>query len=620
MSDSRGPRMGWAPRVQPDRANLFNPYHLTLAGMTYPAWRLCALSAVRALCLALLGHPWMALAWLAASWAGDIAIQKILALWTRQALKVEDPSVPWKMALLAVFRSALYTSAPLAAALRTGEVAEILFLAVVGGYSLIAVALSYGAFSPKVFWGFAIPPVLAFGVAAVDLLGFGPAIALLIALAATVWVLAMVSLTWGASLDVWRQTHNASVEMIRDLEAARDRAFAERVAADEAREAARKAGQAKANFLATMSHEIRTPMNGVLGMAEAMRRVETDPARLSRLQTLTDSGEYLLSILNDILDMSKIEAGRLELVFEPEDLPRFLEKVAAFWRPQAEAKGLALDLQVHETVPAFVKVDAVRLRQVLFNLVGNALKFTDTGSVTISARAGPVRQGRTRVSIAVTDTGAGISEEVLPQIFDRYSQGGVSASRRADGSGLGLAVCQQLTELMGGRLQVESVQGLGSTFHLELVLEVAKAGPRAADAEDAGGDMRPLKVLAIDDHAVNLTVLRELLGQRGHKVVCAGAAEGLKLAAAQAFDVILMDVHMPRMSGPQALKALRGAEGPNRATPVIALTADVVSRDASEYRGLGFAAMAAKPLQAPQLFAAIRRAVARPGKGRVRAA
>jgi signal transduction histidine kinase/ActR/RegA family two-component response regulator len=608
MSEAQAERLGWTPRVQPDRTHLFNTYHLTLAGMTYPAWRLCALSAVRAVCLALLGHPLLALAWLLASWAGDISGQAILRHWTRLAEASGERRVPWNLALLAAFRATLYVSAPLAAALRTGAIGEILFLAVIGGYSLLPVALSYGAFSPKVFWAFAVPPILAFGAAVINLLGLGPALALILALGATVWVLAMVSLTWRESLDVWARTHDASVDMIRDLEVARDRALAERIAADAAREEARQAGQAKANFLATMSHEIRTPMNGVLGMAEVMRRSERDPEQLSRLQTLTDSGEYLLSILNDILDMSKIEAGRLELDFETTDLPRLLRHVADFWRPQADAKGLDLQLDLHETLPRFALLDGVRLRQVLFNLIGNALKFTEAGGVTLTARAGPVRAGRCRVSISVLDTGPGIPDFLLPQIFDRYAQAG-----KTGGAGLGLAVCQQLTELMGGRIRAESTLGLGSAFHLELVLEVSEKGPRAAEDAEAGEHLRPLKILAVDDQAVNLTVLEQLLAPSGHDVVkAASAAEALKLAERQAFDVILMDVHMPRTSGMQALKALRVGPGPNRATPVIALTADVVSRGDADYRALGFAELVTKPLQAQALFGALRRTVGKP--------
>ncbi|WP_374468616.1 ATP-binding protein [Phenylobacterium sp.] len=607
----RGPdRLGWAPRVRPDREHLFNTYHLTLAGMTYPAWRLGALAAVRAGCLALLGHPLLALAWMLASWAGDVAVQAIITHWARDALKTGASRVPWGMVLLAAFRSSLYISAPLVAAVNTDGVAEILFLGAMGGYSLLPVALSYGAFSPKVFWGFAIPPLAAFALAVFDLLDPTRALALLLALGATVWVLAMVSLTWRQSLDVWRRTHDASVELIQDLELARDRALAERIAADAAREEARRAGQAKANFLATMSHEIRTPMNGVLGMAEVLRRAETDPERLSRLQTLTDSGEYLLSILNDILDMSKIEAGRLELIFEPADLPGLLRQVADFWRPQAESKGLALRLELDDSLPAFAQLDAVRLRQVLFNLLGNALKFTEQGSVTLSARAGAVRAGRCRVSIAVADTGPGIPEAVLPTIFERYAQAGREAARR-DSSGLGLAVCHQLAELMGGRIRAESPPGQGATFHLDLVLEVAAAGRPTSEARGEGEGIRPLRILAVDDHTVNLTVLEQLLTPEGHEVVKAGtAAEGLKLAEAEAFDVILMDIHLPRTSGMQALKALRAGKGASRRTPVIALTADVVSRGEADYRALGFAGLVAKPLEAPVLFAALARAAA----------
>lgn len=623
MTESRPPRFGWAPTVQPDRAHLFNPYRMTLASMTYPAWRHCLLDAVRATCLALLGHVWLALAWLVASCIMDFTSQHLLKRWAREARDADD-KVPLRMGVLAFLRASLYVSAPMAAAMMTGSIADVLFLAVIGGFSLVPVALSYGAFSAKVFWGFVLPPVIAFGVVALDHLGPTEALVLTCAIASTTWVLAVVSLTWRESLGGWRSTHNSSLQLIKDMEVARDRAVEERAAADIAREAARRAGQARANFLATMAHELRTPMNGVLGMAEAMRRSAKEPDQAARLDMLVESGEHLLSILNDVLDMSKIDAGRLDLVLEAEDLPRFLQMVAAFWTPQAEAKGLRMDLKVDEGVPRVVNMDAVRLRQVLYNLISNAMKYTHAGTVTILARSGPVRQGRARVFITVQDTGQGIPAEAIPTIFDRYSQGGEIAAERYGGTGLGLAICKQMTELMGGRIRVESVPGQGSSFHVELVLEIARSAvleqARKVEAP-AAGKVRKLKILAVDDDPVNLTVVEQLLTGARHQVFrAASAAEALQMADAQAFDLILLDVHMPDMSGPAALKVLRGRKGPNRQTPAIALTADVVSGTRATCLAHGFTEHATKPIRASELTAAIARAVKPAPKRRVQRA
>ena len=611
MTATQRPRLGWAPRVQPDRANLFNPYRMTLAGMTYPAWRLCLLSAVRAGCLALLGHPWMALAWFAASASADYGSQFLLGRWAREAETSPDEHTPWRMAALAFGRSAIYMSAPLAAALITGGIAEVLFLAVIGGYSLVPVALSYGAFAPKVFWGFVLPPVAAFAAMALDHLQSTQALALTCALAATTWVLAVVSLTWRESLGGWRSTHDTSLQLIDDLQSARDRALEERAAADIAREAARVAGQARANFLATMSHEIRVPMNGVLGMAEALRRSAKEPDQAARLDMLVESGEHLLSILNDVLDMSKIDAGRLGLALEPEDLPRFLQLVVAFWTPQAEAKGLRLELIADPSLAHVVNMDAVRLRQVLYNLIGNALKYTDKGTVTLAARCGPARQGRVRTTITVSDTGRGIPPEDIPTLFDRYSLGGEAAAQRYGGTGLGLAICKQMAELMGGRIRVESTPGHGAAFHLDLVLELARtASLERVRKPAAASKVRALKVLAVDDDTVNLAVVEQLLSGARHQVFkAASAAEALRMAAAQAFDIILLDIHMPDMSGQATLRELRAKEGPNQATPAIALTADVVSGGRQAYLAQGFAEHATKPIRAVELMDAIARSV-----------
>lgn len=613
MTESRRARFDWTPRVQPDPAHLFNPYRMTLAAMTYPAWRHCVLGGVRAGCLALLGHPWLALAWFAVSCAADFGMQIVLARWTRQIEGRSDDSTPVGMALLALARSAVYVSGPLIAALSTGSLADALFLAVMGGFALTPVALSYGAFSPKVFWGFVLPPLVAMAAVAVDQLPLGPALTLASALAASAWVLAVVSLTWRESLGGWRQTHDASRDLIRELESARDAALSQRVAADLAREEARKAGEARAGFLATMSHEIRTPMNGMLGMASALRRSVKDPAQVKQLDTLMQSGEYLLSILNDVLDLSRIDSGRLELLLTPEHLPDFLSEVADFWRPQAAAKGLKLKLVCDASVPAVVNMDSVRLRQVLYNLIGNALKYTDKGTLTLTARAGPERQGRTRVFLTVSDTGRGIPPDVLPTLFERFAAGGdIAEARTYGGTGLGLAISKQMTELMGGRIRAESAPGGGAAFHVELVLETARAAAlaRVPTPEAPAAGSRSLRVLAVDDDPVNLIVIEQMLAGAGHRPVKAvSGAEALEFAAAEPFDIILMDVHMPDLSGAQALKALRSRPGPNRATPAIAVTADVTFGGQSRHLAHGFSEQVIKPLRAPELLGAIARTV-----------
>ncbi|MEO8115021.1 MAG: ATP-binding protein, partial [Phenylobacterium sp.] len=268
----------------------------------------------------------------------------------------------------------------------------------------------------------------------------------------------------------------------------------------------------------------------------------------------------------------------------------------------------------------FVKMDAVRLRQVLFNLIGNALKFTETGSVTISARAGPAREGRVRLSLAVSDTGPGISAEVMPTLFERFSQVEDAATRRYGGAGLGLAICKQITELMGGRIRAESTPGQGASFHIDLVLEVAAALPAALRSAD-DDDLRGLKILAVDDNLVNLQVVERMLAMRDHAVFKAtGGAQALEMASKQVFDVVLMDIQMPEMSGIDVLKELRARAGLNQATPVIALTADVTSGGVGRYLRLGFSEYTTKPLQPRELFSVIARAMVTPTPRRSRSA
>jgi CheY-like chemotaxis protein len=262
-------------------------------------------------------------------------------------------------------------------------------------------------------------------------------------------------------------------------------------------------------------------------------------------------------------------------------------------------------------------MDAVRLRQVLFNLLGNAIRFTEVGSVTVTAQAGAPIDGRVRLRLrlAVRDTGPGVPAEVFPRLFEPFARTEDVATRRFDGAGLGLAICKQMTELMGGRIRAESTPGEGATFHIELVLETAKAG-RAARREDADDELPPLKVLAVDDNAVNLDVVEQMLALRGHAVIkAASGAEGLRIASDQIFDLVLMDIHMPDMDGIEVLKALRAHPGLNQTTPVVALTADVTSGGPDRYIALGFNDCTTKPLQSRRLFEVIARSLAMPAVG-----
>ena len=361
------------------------------------------------------------------------------------------------------------------------------------------------------------------------------------------------------------------------------------------------ANEAKSAFLAMMSHEIRTPMNGVLGMAHALALTPLNDDQRRQIEMLTRSGDGLMTILNDILDLSKIEAGRLELEATVFDFPEVVNGVQALWSAPAREKGVELVCEIEPGAPGWVTGDPTRVRQVLINHVSNAVKFTERGQVTIRVGRGA---GGDQVAISVRDTGIGLTPEQCEGLFQAFSQADASITRRFGGIGLGLSISKQLVELMGGAIEFDSAPGVGTEFRIALPLPAAEAP--VAPAPRAELELAGLRVLVAEDNPINQAVVQAVLGAIEAAVdVAADGEEALACLRERDYDLVLMDIHMPRMDGIEALRRLRAGEAGRRDTPVIALTADAMAGDAERFIALGFDAVDSKPIQPARLIATI---------------
>ncbi|MBC7906219.1 MAG: response regulator [Rhodospirillaceae bacterium] len=378
----------------------------------------------------------------------------------------------------------------------------------------------------------------------------------------------------------------------------------------EAKEAAEAGSRAKADFLAVMSHEIRTPINGVLGMLHLVLDTGLPAEERHRLETARQSAEGLLTILDDILDITKLEAGRVEFESEPFDLRRTIEDVATLMAARAREKGLGFTLELAQDLPDWVCGDSARLRQILFNLTGNAVKFTEIGSVTVHATPCPAAGDRVGIELAVTDTGIGIDADQRVRLFEAFGQADASINRRFGGTGLGLAVSRRLAEGMGGAIDFDSAPGRGSQFRV--TLDFAPAQAVAPIPALPAASLRPLSVLLAEDNPVNAEVALAYLRKAGHAVTLAfNGAEALELAQRGGFDLILMDMRMPEMDGLEATRRIRALPPPLGMVPIIALTANAMRADVERCRDAGMDSHLAKPMTPAALNAAIARVLGR---------
>jgi signal transduction histidine kinase len=391
------------------------------------------------------------------------------------------------------------------------------------------------------------------------------------------------------------------VSIYRDV--TRERAAAAEL--ERARRVAESANEAKTRFLATMSHEIRTPLNGILGMNELLLHSPLDERQRRFAETIRSSGDALLTILNDILDMSRLEAGGMALELIPFDPRALVAEVVTLLQARAAGKGITLEIDGPAGAAPRLVGDAGRLRQVLFNLVGNAIKFTDRGGVTLRSSFDDLRAGAVCWTVVVQDTGIGIPPQALPTLFERFTQADTSTSRRYGGSGLGLAICRQLVGLMNGSIDVRSEPGQGSEFRVRVELAVAPppaAGDAVASARPATAGGRRLHVLVAEDNAVNQLLLQELLEQLGHGCeLVANGREAVQRLREARFDAVLMDIQMPEMDGVEATLAIRALAGASAQVPIIAVTANVLPDQRRAYLDAGMDDYVAKPLDLSRL-------------------
>jgi len=392
---------------------------------------------------------------------------------------------------------------------------------------------------------------------------------------------------------------------IAKLDLAQREAAAEARREAAAREEAEAFSQIKSAFVANVSHEIRTPLNGVLGMAQAMAKDPLSRIQRQRLEVLHQSGETLADLLNDVLDLSKIEAGMLELEALEFDVAQTVRSACQVFETMAEHKGVAFELRLTDGV-GWAQGDPRRLRQVVSNLVSNALKFTEAGRIVVEV----VREGDD-LRVDVGDTGLGMAADTTAKVFEKFVQADVSTTRKFGGTGLGLAICRELVELMGGRIWAESTLGEGSCFSFLARMPAVEA-PAGAGRDSPAIDPALLRVLAAEDNEVNQLVITTLLGQAGITPVIVGdGAQALQAWRDQEWDVILMDVQMPVMDGLDATREIRRAEARSgRArTPVIGLTANAMTHQSAAYLDGGMDAVVAKPIRIGEFFQILERVI-----------
>ncbi|HEY4587086.1 MAG TPA: response regulator [Brevundimonas sp.] len=516
--------------------------------------------------------------------AGTLAAGALRGVVEKRIVSSQNAEAGWDKVfpIVGAVTTAAWAAAPLMAWFSASLFGRELAIALlISGYVLVFAQLRS---SPKQAIVISSPYGVSAAIIAVTLIGdpaFWPFVMLAPFTAASLFVLVTMTMLREERIRAF-QEHQA--HLIEELEAARDKANA--------------ANEAKSNFLGVISHELRTPMNGVLGAAQLLSATRLDGAQREYLAIIRNSGDNLLSLLNDILDMTKIEAGRMNFESIDIQLDDLHRRIVGPFEAQAEAKGLRFVSEFDGDPPAVVRGDPLRVCQVVQNLLSNAVKFTESGEIRFVTRSRRISERRVAFEFAVHDSGAGISEGDMDQLFQPFTQIDASSTRRFGGTGLGLTISRRLANIMGGDITVQSQLGEGSVFTFAVEGEVVCWEDEAAQA-DADADrveQDGMKVLVVEDHPVNRMILEAWMGSTGRRTTTAeNGQEAVDIAQHQAFDLIVMDVNMPVMDGLTATRLIREG-GVNAETPIVVLSASARNEDHEAGMAAGADAYLNKPI------------------------
>lgn len=516
--------------------------------------------------------------------AGTLAAGALRGVVEKRIVSSQNAEAGWDKVfpIVGAVTTAAWAAAPLMAWFSASLFGRELAIALlISGYVLVFAQLRS---SPKQAIVISSPYGVAAAIIAVTLIGdpaFWPFVMLAPFTAASLFVLVTMTMLREERIRAF-QEHQA--HLIEELEAARDKANA--------------ANEAKSNFLGVISHELRTPMNGVLGAAQLLSATRLDGAQREYLAIIRNSGDNLLSLLNDILDMTKIEAGRMNFESIDIQLDDLHRRIVGPFEAQAEAKGLRFVSEFDGDPPAVVRGDPLRVCQVVQNLLSNAVKFTESGEIRFVTRSRRISERRVAFEFAVHDSGAGISEGDMDQLFQPFTQIDASSTRRFGGTGLGLTISRRLAHIMGGDITVQSQLGEGSVFTFAVEGEVVCWEDEAAQADADADSIEPdgMKVLVVEDHPVNRMILEAWMGSTGRRTTTAeNGQEAVDIAQHQAFDLIVMDVNMPVMDGLTATRLIREG-GVNADTPIVVLSASARNEDHEAGMAAGADAYLNKPI------------------------